>query len=411
MAISCTPEADAVLTADKIAEQTRGDVRPFILPAFQDEDGLDETRIMKMVQSLIMPYLHSPPTYVAVVSNERIIDTVLKGLLCMDGASVHHPEPSSVKRSMSIYTKPLLPGAYHQVHVSAHDEQIHARICTLSESAHLQHQTPSMISIDKPSSTLPSPVSISFPSDMSAEAAVSPGRDPLLLSRPDPHRSTPLSISPLRLRPVDTFMHSREGTPRILSQTPKNAQSYDMLTMMRSIEKWDPMVDPLSSTPSDMLDSATTAGFSPLGLGARFSDASAPRGALSVRSMPASAVPLRSSNTPTPHATPQGHSGSASSVTNTSTLSGNVSAFAQSLFNYLPSPVAAIGGLNSGPTSAAPDSQSLLQLWQRICICVLPIFAQEPHNLLIEPLHDSVDLFVRLVHERDQMHALSLIHI
>ena len=54
MAISCTPEADAVLTADKIAEQTRGDVRPFILPAFQDEDGLDETRIMKMVQSLIM---------------------------------------------------------------------------------------------------------------------------------------------------------------------------------------------------------------------------------------------------------------------------------------------------------------------------------------------------------------------
>lgn len=405
MAISCTPEADAVLTADKIAEQTRGDVRPFILPAFQDEDGLDETRIMKMVQSLIMPYLHSPPTYVAVVSNERIIDTVLKGLLCMDGASVHHPEPSSVKRSMSIYTKPLLPGAYHQVHVSAHDEQIHARICTLSESAHLQHQTPSMISIDKPSSTLPSPVSISFPSDMSAEAAVSPGRDPLLLSRPDPHRSTPLSISPLRLRPVDTFMHSREGTPRILSQTPKNAQSYDMLTMMRSIEKWDPMVDPLSSTPSDMLDSATTAGFSPLGLGARFSDASAPRGALSVRSMPASAVPLRSSNTPTPHATPQGHSGSASSVTNTSTLSGNVSAFAQSLFNYLPSPVAAIGGLNSGPTSAAPDSQSLLQLWQRICICILPIFAQKPHNLLIEPLHDSVDLFVRLVHERDQMHA------
>ena len=148
MAISCTPEADAVLTADKIAEQTRGDVRPFILPAFQDEDGLDETRIMKMVQSLIMPYLHSPPTYVAVVSNERIIDAVLKGLLYMDGASVHHQEPSSVKRSMSIYTKPLLPGAYHQVHVFAHDEQIHARICTLSESAHLQHQTPSMISIE-----------------------------------------------------------------------------------------------------------------------------------------------------------------------------------------------------------------------------------------------------------------------
>ena len=407
MAISCTPEADAVLTADKIAEQTRGDVRPFIIPAFQDEDGLDETRIMNIIYSLVMPYLHSPQTYVAVVSNERIIDAVLKGLLCMEGTSVHHQEPSSAKRSMSIYTKPLLPGAYHQVHVSVHDEQIHARICTLSESAHLQHPTPSLMSIDKPSSTLPSPVSISFPSDTSPEAAVSPGRDTLVLSRPDPHRSTPLSISPLRLRSVDTFMHSREGTPRLLSQTPKNAQSYDMLTMMRSIEKWDPMVDPLSSTPLDMLDSATTAGFSPLGLGARFLDtpSSASRGALSVRSMPASAVPLRSSNTPTPHATSHGHNGSASSVTNTSTLSGNVSAFAQSLFNYLPSPVAAIGGHNSGPTSAAPDPQSLLQLWQRICICVLPIFVQEPHNLLIEPLHDSVDLYVRLVHERDQVHA------
>ena len=95
MAISCTPEADAVLTADKIAEQTRGDVRPFIIPAFQDEDGLDETRIMNIIYSLVMPYLHSPQTYVAVVSNERIIDAVLKGLVCMEGASVHHQEPSS----------------------------------------------------------------------------------------------------------------------------------------------------------------------------------------------------------------------------------------------------------------------------------------------------------------------------
>lgn len=406
-AISCTPETDAVLTADKIAELTRGDVRPFIIPAFQDEDGLDDARFMKAFQSLFMPYLHAPQTYVAVVSNDRIIDTVLKGLLCMGGAPLNNKVPSSMKRSMGIYTAPLLPGAYHQVHVSADDDQYHVRICTLGESAHLQQQAPSIMSIDGLSSTLPSPISISFPFDTSAEAVASPGRDTLAPTRPESHRSTPLSISPLRLRSVDTFMHSREGTPRLLSQTPKNAQSYDMLTMMRSIEKWDPMMDPPSSAPLDTLDSGTTAGFSPLGLGARFVDppSSVSRGALSVRSIPASALPLRSSNTPTPHATSNGPTSSASSVTNTSTLSGNVSAFAQSLFNYLPSPVAAIGSLNSGPASTAPDPQSLLQLWQRICIRVLPIFAQEPQNISVEALYESVDLYVRLVHERDQVHA------
>lgn len=405
--ISCTPETDAVFTADKIAELTRGDVLPFIIPAFQDEDDLDDTRFMKTFQSIFMPYLHAPQTYVAVVSNDRIIDAVLKGLLCMDNAPLNNKVPISMKRSMGMYTTPLLPGAYHQVHVSADNGQFHVRICTLGESAHLQQQRPSIMSIDGLSSTLPSPVSISFPFDSSSEAVASPGRDTLAPTRPDSHRSTPLSISPLRLRSVDTFIHSREGTPRLLSQMPKNAQSYDMLTMMRSIEKWDPVMDPPSSAPLDTFDSATTTGFSPLGLGPRFVDAPsfASRGALSVRSTPASALPLRSSNTPTSHATSSGPSGSASSVMSSSTLSGNVGAFAQTLFNYLPSPVAAIGGLSSAPASTAPDPQSLLQLWQRICISVLPIFLQKPHNVSAEALHESVDLYVRLVHERDQAHA------
>lgn len=415
-------------------------------------------------------------------------------------------------RPIGIYTSPLLPGAFHRVLLSLPSEtpgsadQVTVKICTLCESAHLQ-PTPSLASVDLP--TVISPINISAPWD-SIQGSISPlptpqppitvtsihevsptrdavgpssvRHDSLPITLPSPllpsitsQRGPPHSLSPRRLRPVDSFMASttslntRESTSHgsitSSSQSSKNLHSYDMSTMKRSIEKWDPIVDlPVMSLPPDVPDVVA----SPMSLTARSSD-TFPLLSHSSRSLSSS---VRSIPTPSLHVRGSGGSGGGhgsnssgsgggsgfgvtgtsgttigssfrdshasstslvpslrvnlgpttasssvltsssnaplSSSTSSSSLGGNVSAFAHSLFSYLPSP-AVMTSLSSQTTHTA-ESPNLPALWQRVCIRTLPVFSSGTSGFSVEALGDSVETYVRLVHERDAKHARAILH-
>ena len=415
-------------------------------------------------------------------------------------------------RPIGIYTSPLLPGAFHRVLLSLPSEtpgaadQVTVKICTLSESAHMQ-PTPSLASVDLP--TVISPINISAPWDsiqgsisplptpqppitVTSIHEVSPTRDavgpssvrhdslpttlpsPLLPSVASQRAPTP-SLSPRRLRPVDSFMASsaslntRESTSHasITSslQSSKNLHSYDMWTMKRSIEKWDPIVDlPVMSLPPDVPDVVP----SPLSLTARSSDTfpllshSSRSLSSSVRSIPTPSLHVRgsgggggghgssssgsgggsgfgvtgTSGTTIGSSFRDSHASSTSLVpslrvnlgpttasssvltsssnaplsssTSSSSLGGNVSAFAHSLFSYLPSP--AVMTSHSSQTTHTAESPNLPALWQRVCIRTLPVFSSGTSGFSVEALGDSVGTYVRLVHERDAKHARAILH-
>ncbi|WFD30137.1 hypothetical protein MSPP1_001154 [Malassezia sp. CBS 17886] len=286
-------------------------------------------------------------------------------------------------------------------------------------------RTPTYIPAGPPDNTGRSPhssaLSPSLPSSMSLSAGTprSPGTPaapttiPRAVGSPT-QRSAQLratSTSPGRLRPVESLISftsslhhgaayrdslslargsGRSDTP----PAPRNLHLYDPATMLRSIEKLDPLPTWPDGDGADTPDAASSAG-------TRLGDAHVPGtgaarsglGSGSVLSLGGSVAAFKGGDAP---ALPVASSAGLASPVN----ARNVSAFAQSLFGY--------HGLAASSSAAgpAPTADSLTP-WQNICMRLLPLFNGEALKIPIEMLREAVESHVRQVLDRDPLHGLT----
>ncbi|WFD19351.1 hypothetical protein MCAP1_001581 [Malassezia caprae] len=390
-----------------------------VVPLADDSEDLD-VRAMQVILSLLLPWLHTStsPVHLALVSGAHMADKLLQSLL-----AAHGTDPTTLRtvqdRPMSIRTSPLLPAAFHQVYLdmaemSGH-ERLQVRVCTLCESGHLQ-PTPLQLPRGIGSSPhLPESAESMLPSISRFSPHTPDAPDPSSLPVPavtvkaDGARSLMSGSSPLRIRPMEnvfglSHLHGhREPQPRPLStsQSSKHLQAYDMSTMLRSIEKWDPVMEwsDVSDGPdmaaSPLLSRPTEASGPPLS--SRASSRSIQTPSLSLRTDVASVAPslvplsLRANVASTPPS-------SSFPRTDTPSTLSNVSAFAQSILGHFPSSASLVNSSHAPPSPGAPQPQSL---WQSICVRLLPLFYDQAGDLRIESVSDSMETYVRFQFERD----------
>lgn len=227
-----------------------------------------------------------------------------------------------------------------------------------------------------------------------------------LISGTSPHRTRPMdSVLPL------SYLHHRDSQPRPHSalQTSKCLQAYDMSTMLRSIEKWDPVVEwPDAMDGLDMGASPLHARPSEVGSlsGSRSLSRNLQTPTLHLRTdMPSSApslmpLSLRSNSVSTP-------SSSSFPRSDTPSTFSNVSAFAQSLLGHFPSSASLVSSSSSTVTN--PSASQPQSLWQSICVRLLPLFYDQVGDLRIESVSETMDTYVRSLFERDPEQAPALL--
>ena len=355
------------------------------IPLADDSDDLD-VRATQAITSLLLPWLRtSSPSHVALVTGAHMADKVCMRRLCQLLQSLlaaHGTDPATLRtahdRPMAIRTSPLLPAAFHQVYMdlteSSGHERLQVLICTLCESGHLQ-PTPLQLPLGVVSPTLPESAEPMLPSisrlSLHTQDAPEPPSLPAsgVAAKADGPRSLMSGSSPLRIRPMESVfglsLHGHRDTqsrPLSASQSSKHLQAYDMSTMLRSIEKWDPVMEwPDVSDGSDMASSP---------LLARVTEPSATvlSSRASSRSLQTPSVNLRTDMpSVAPSIVPLSLRGSVASTpsssfprTDTSTL-GNVSAFAQSILGHFPSSTSLGTSGNALPStqcSAAPGAMA-----------------------------------------------------
>ncbi|WFD26962.1 hypothetical protein MNAN1_001951 [Malassezia nana] len=327
-------------------------------------------------------------------------------------------------RSMTIHTSPLLPAAFHQIYMdmtenSQGQERLQVRVCTLCESGHL-HPTPLQLPrgmaspshLPEAEPMLPSISRFSLHTHDTPEASYLPSSATVksegvrsLLSGTNPHRTRPMdSVLPL------SYLHHRDSQPRpqSASQTPKSLQVYDMSTMLRSIEKWDPVVEwPDAMDGSEMTASPLHARPSEVGplSGSRSSSRNLQTPTLHLRTELSTSAPslmplsLRSNSVSTP-------SSSSFPRSDTPSTFSNVSAFAQSLLGHFPSSASLVSSSSMVTNPSASQPQSL---WQSICVRLLPLFYDQVGDLRIESISETMDTYVRSLFERDPEQAPALL--
>ena len=400
------------------------------IPLADDSDDLD-VRATQAITSLLLPWLRtSSPSHVALVTGAHMADKVCMRRLCQLLQSLlaaHGTDPATLRtahdRPMAIRTSPLLPAAFHQVYMdlteSSGHERLQVLICTLCESGHLQ-PTPLQLPLGVVSPTLPESAEPMLPSvsrlSLHTQDAPEPPSLPAsgIAAKADGPRSLMSGSSPLRIRPMESVfglsLHGHRDTqsrPLSASQSSKHLQAYDMSTMLRSIEKWDPVMEwPDVSDGSDMASSP---------LLARVTEPSATvlSSRASSRSLQTPSVNLRTDMpSVAPSIVPLSLRGSVASTpsssfprTDTSTL-GNVSAFAQSILGHFPSSTSLGTSGNALPSTSAPPPQAL---WQSICVRLLPLFYEQAGDLRIESVSDSMETYIRFQFERDPDQAPALL--
>lgn len=397
------------------------------VPLVDDSEDLD-VRAMQVITSLLLPWLRTStsPVHLALITGVHMADKVricrshqlLQSLL-----AAHGTDPTMLRtvhdRPMSIRTSPLFPAAFHQVYMewteSSGHERLQVRVCTLCESGHLQ-PTPLQLPrgvVSPPhlpesaESSLPSVSRFSLHTHDTPEPSSLTA--PVVAARADGTRSIMSGSSPLRIRPMEnvfglSHLHGyREPQPRPLStsQSSKHLQAYDMSTMLRSIEKWDPVMEwPDVNDGSDMASSP---------LLTRPTEASAPpvSSRASLRSMQTSSLNLRLDvSSVTPSLMPLSLRGTVASTppsssfprTDTPSTLSNVSAFAQSILGHFPSSASLGNSSHALPSPGASQPQSL---WQSICVRLLPLFYDQAGDLRIESVSDNMETYVRFQFERD----------
>lgn len=401
-------------------------------PLIDEAEELD-VRAMQVITTLLLPWLHSStsPVHLALITGVHMADKVrvfdsyqlLQVLL-----AAHGTDPATLRtaqdRPMSIRTSPLLPAAFHQVYMDLYEsggqERLQVRVCTLCESGHLQPTplqlprgivSPSQLPEGAGESMLPSMSRLSLAAHDIPEPSSLPAS--MTTSKSDVPRSLITGTSPLRIRPMENVfglspLHGhRDAQPRplSLSQSSKHLQAYDMSTMLRSIEKWDPVLDwPDTSDTSDM-------GTSPLLARPTEPSGPTPGSRASARGLQTPALSLRTDVPGTaPSLVPLSLRGSVASTPPTSTFPrtetpstlSNVSAFAQSLLGHFPSSASLVGSSHAVPSLSTLPPPSL---WQSICVRVLPLFYDQAGDLRMETVSDTVETYVRLVFERDAEQA------
>lgn len=278
-----------------------------------------------------------------------------------------------------MHTAPLVLGAYHQVRMGLIDERLDVHAVTLCETNHLQQSqaAPERVS-SVPPPILLSPKLMSSVPDMTRADTV-PYADTVARAE---LASSSVSPSPSRPGPMESLI-SRAG----LGSRASNKNAYDMSTMLRSIEKWDPVGETADEEPLSPMSGRTM---------------DTPRVSHSVLNLSSPVLHLRNeahASTPTLASLPRSIASGSKNAPGSSTLRSHtpsstplVSAFAQSLFGH-------------HSAVSVPDVQQGSALWNTICVRLLPLFNGEHMSVPSEALAESMDTYVAFVFDQEPQRA------